>query len=42
MSTITTVANWTITASGDTASFTHASAGGAYWAPRVWSGRGRR
>ncbi|MFF1612346.1 hypothetical protein ACFVYA_31610 [Amycolatopsis sp. NPDC058278] len=39
MSTITTVANWTITAAGDTASFTHASAG-AYWAPRVWSGRG--
>jgi hypothetical protein len=39
MSTLTTVADWTITASGDTATFTHASAGG-YWAPRVWSGRG--
>ncbi|RSM38858.1 hypothetical protein DMA12_31815 [Amycolatopsis balhimycina DSM 5908] len=39
MPTITTVADWTITASGDAATFTHASAGG-YWAPRVWSGRG--
>ncbi|MBE8517031.1 hypothetical protein ILP97_05810 [Amycolatopsis sp. H6(2020)] len=39
MPTLTTVADWTIIASGDTASFTHASAGG-YWAPRVWSGRG--
>ncbi|MFB9688804.1 hypothetical protein [Amycolatopsis plumensis] len=39
MPTLTTVADWTITASGDTARFAHASAGG-YWAPRVWSGRG--
>ncbi|MEA5360899.1 hypothetical protein VA596_15230 [Amycolatopsis sp., V23-08] len=39
MPTLTTVADWTITASGDTATFTHASTGG-YWAPRVWSGRG--
>lgn len=39
MPTLATVASWTIIASGDTASFTHASAGG-YWAPRVWSGRG--
>ncbi|WP_410597425.1 hypothetical protein [Amycolatopsis sp. lyj-23] len=39
MPTLTTVADWTITASGDTATFTHAAAGG-YWAPRVWSGRG--
>jgi hypothetical protein len=39
MPTLTNVADWTITASGDTATFTHASPGG-YWAPRVWSGRG--
>ena len=39
MPTLTTVADWTITASGDTATFTHASAG-EYWTPRVWSGRG--
>ncbi|MEV6823887.1 hypothetical protein [Amycolatopsis sp. NPDC051102] len=39
MPTLTTVAGWTVTASGDTATFTHAAAGG-YWAPRVWSGRG--
>ncbi|MGW5714598.1 hypothetical protein ACWEVP_00405 [Amycolatopsis sp. NPDC003865] len=39
MPTLTTVADWTITASGDTATFTHAS-GGGYWAPRVWNGRG--
>lgn len=39
MPTLTTVADWTITASGDTASFTHAATGD-YWAPRVWSGRG--
>lgn len=39
MPTLTTVADWTITASGDTASFAHASNDG-YWAPRVWSGRG--
>ena len=38
MPTLTTVADWTITASGDTATFTHAAAG--YWSPRVWSGRG--
>ncbi|MFJ9778861.1 hypothetical protein ACIRSS_04715 [Amycolatopsis sp. NPDC101161] len=38
MPTLTTVADWTITASGDTATFTHAT--GGYWAPRVWSGRG--
>ncbi|WIY00358.1 hypothetical protein QRX60_40915 [Amycolatopsis mongoliensis] len=36
---LTTVADWTITASGDSATFTHASAA-ACWAPRVWSGRG--
>ncbi|NBH11513.1 hypothetical protein [Amycolatopsis sp. SID8362] len=35
MPTRTTVADWTITASGDTATFTHASA-----PPRVWHGRG--
>lgn len=35
MPTRTTVADWTITASGDTATFTHASA-----TPRVWPGRG--
>ncbi|WP_329048784.1 hypothetical protein OG738_39660 [Amycolatopsis sp. NBC_01488] len=39
MPTLTTVADWTITASGDTACFTHAFAGD-YWAPRVWNGRG--
>lgn len=39
MPTRTIVADWTVTASGDTATFTHASTGG-YWAPRVWSGRG--
>ncbi|MFB9690310.1 hypothetical protein [Amycolatopsis plumensis] len=39
MSITITVADWTMTASGDTASFTHASVGG-YWAPRVWSGHG--
>ncbi|MEU4520335.1 hypothetical protein AB0F52_16755 [Amycolatopsis sp. NPDC024027] len=39
MPTLTTVADWTITASGDTATFTHAAAGG-HWAPRVWSGQG--
>ncbi|MGW3961046.1 hypothetical protein ACWED2_14600 [Amycolatopsis sp. NPDC005003] len=39
MPTLTTVADWTITASGDTATFAHA-AGGGRWAPRVWSGRG--
>jgi hypothetical protein len=39
MPTLTTVAEWTVTASGDTATFTHTAAGG-YWAPRVWSGRG--
>lgn len=39
MPTLTTVADWTITASGDTATFTHATDGG-HWAPRVWSGRG--
>ncbi|MET8996427.1 hypothetical protein [Amycolatopsis sp. NPDC004169] len=38
MPTLTTVADWTITASGDTAAFTHATDGD--WAPRVWSGRG--
>ncbi|WP_239070767.1 hypothetical protein [Amycolatopsis sp. SID8362] len=32
------MADWTITASGDTATFTHVADG--YWAPRVWSGRG--
>lgn len=39
MPTLTTVAGWTVTASGDTATFTHTAAGG-FWAPRVWSGRG--
>jgi hypothetical protein len=38
MPTLTTVAVWTIIASGDTATFTHASAG-RYRAPRVWSGQ---
>ncbi|SEF37786.1 hypothetical protein SAMN05421837_115137 [Amycolatopsis pretoriensis] len=38
MPTLTTVAGWTITASGDTATFTHAA--GGFRAPRVWSGRG--
>ncbi|MCR6487372.1 hypothetical protein M8542_31535 [Amycolatopsis sp. OK19-0408] len=37
MPTLTTVADWTITASGDTATFTHASTA---WAPQVWSGHG--
>lgn len=37
MPTLTTVADWTITSSGDTATFVHA--GGGSWAPRVWSGR---
>ncbi|MFC3452324.1 hypothetical protein [Amycolatopsis speibonae] len=39
MPTLTTVADWTITASGDTACFAHAT-GDGYWAPRVWDGRG--
>jgi hypothetical protein len=33
------VADWTITASGDTATFTYADLG-AHWGPRVWSGGG--
>ncbi|WP_370963927.1 hypothetical protein [Amycolatopsis sp. cg9] len=37
MPTRTTVADWTITASGDTATFTHAASSGA---PRVQDGRG--
>ncbi|GAB3158963.1 hypothetical protein GCM10027258_71310 [Amycolatopsis stemonae] len=39
MPTLTTVADWTIIASGDTASVTHAATGD-YWSPRVWSGHG--
>jgi hypothetical protein len=39
MPTLTTVADWTITASGDTADFTYAAAD-APGVPRVWSGRG--
>ncbi|MFD5095741.1 hypothetical protein ACFWMR_34420 [Amycolatopsis thailandensis] len=39
MPTLTTVADWTITASEDTALFAHA-VGDGYWAPRVWNGRG--
>ncbi|EMD24212.1 hypothetical protein [Amycolatopsis azurea] len=39
MPTLTTVADWTITAAEETARFTHA-AGAEYWAPRVWNGHG--
>ncbi|OXM44851.1 hypothetical protein [Amycolatopsis alba] len=39
MPTLTTVADWTITASEDFARFTY-HLGDGYWAPRVWNGRG--